>query len=114
MLVVRPFACLKPNSSELMDRDDQLSRRGRFPARGGAEKDLYRVKISLERFIKRATVQHKLVCIAIRRMEQEDAAAAAAETTCTGASCEEDVTNESPWAPNASWTTDLDENLVDM
>ena len=118
MLVLRPFACAKPPPVQLLDRDDELSRRGRFPAHARHDKDLYRVKLSLERFMRRASIQHKLVCIAIRRMEKEHLEQQAPPPSCTGELCDSEADDErgaaSFWVPNASWIGNLDDDAIDM
>lgn len=104
-------ALVKPTTG-LMTRDDELSRRRqRFPAYGRGDKDLYQVKLSLERFIKRATLQHKLVCISIDRMERE--LLESKSVGCSGAACDAEESWK-PWSPNKHWTTDGDAEPLDM
>jgi hypothetical protein len=101
-----PYICfaaraqLKPTAG-LMDGEDELrSRRRQHNTNKRGDKDMYQVKLSLERYIKRATLQHKLVCITIDRMERE-----LRDVRCSGELCDAEESWK-PWSPNQSWMAD--------
>jgi hypothetical protein len=103
-------ASVKPITG-LMNRDDELSRRRhRVPLNGRGDKDLYQVKLSLERIIKRATLQHKLLCISIERMEND--CMDLAPGGCSGAPCNAED-HWKPWSPNKLWALDGDDESLD-